>query len=301
LRLHRIAAIVLSAGAAIPSRASIIEETIEVPVQVVDASGTTVERSIHVSVLHDSAAPRPYAVAVLNHGRAGTAAERRALKTAPYAPAARWLAGFGFIVAVPIRIGYGITAGEDVEDSGGCDRKNYPPGFEAAAVETLALVNELRKRPDVAQDRGVIVGQSFGGTTAIAVAAMRPRGIQGTINFAGGGGGGPKSHPQKPCSEPMLQRLFSDYGKSARMPTLWLYSENDQYFGPTFPRAWFEGFRASGGRGEFVMFPPVGDNGHLLFSRRPDLWQPKVLEFLASLGFLPLDHARPRRDPQSHR
>ena len=43
---------------------------------------------------------------------------RRALKTAPYAPAARWLAGFGFIVAVPIRIGYGITAGEDVEDSG---------------------------------------------------------------------------------------------------------------------------------------------------------------------------------------
>jgi dienelactone hydrolase len=210
------------------------------------------------------------------------------------------LAGFGFMVAVPIRIGYGVTSGEDVEDSGACDRKDYPPVFQAAALQTLAVVNELRKRRDIAKDRGVVLGQSFGGTTAIAVAAIDPPGIQGAINFAGGGGGGPKSHPQRPCGEPKLHRLFAGYGETSRMPTLWLYSENDQYFGPKFPPEWFQGFKASGGHGEFIMFPAVGANGHLLFSRGTDMWQPRVQEFLRSLGFSPLARAG-RRVQQADR
>jgi dienelactone hydrolase len=165
----------------------------------------------------------------------------------------------------------------------------------ASAVQTLAVLEALRKRPGAAPDRAVVMGQSFGGTTAIAVAALNPPGVQGAINFAGGGGGNPELMPQNPCGQPALRRLFAGYGKTARMPSLWVYSENDQYFGPTLPREWFEAFKAAGGTGEYALFPPLGSNGHSLFSRGPDLWHPRVREFLLAIGYAPLDAAPGRK------
>src|SRR5262249_23922676 len=158
------------------------------------------------------------------------AAVRAALTHKPYEAAARWLTGFGFLVALPVRVGYGATGGDDVEDSGDCGRKNYPPVYEASAVQTLAGLEVARKRAGTVKDRAVVVGQSFGGTTAITVAARMPPGIQGTINFAGGGGGNPDDRPGNPCGQAGLRTLFEGYGKSARIPTLWIYSENDQYW-----------------------------------------------------------------------
>jgi len=201
-------------GACAAARAWIVEDSIKAPVTILDGRGGRVERQIHVALFHENAAPEPYPVAVLNHGRSGYAAERAALRTGPYAPAARWLAGFGFMVAVPVRVGYGETGGEDVEDSGPCNRKHYRPGFEAAAAQTLAVLEELRRRDDIAKDRAIVVGQSYGGTTAITVAAHPPSGLQGAINFAGGGGGGPKSHPQHPCS---LRASSAPQGCSRRL------------------------------------------------------------------------------------
>jgi hypothetical protein len=72
------------------------------------------------------------------------------------------------------------------------------------------------------------------------------------------------------------------------MPMLWLYSENDRYWGPRLPQEWFDAFKAAGGVGEFQGFPPVSDDGHRLFSRAPQLWQPRVREFLVSIGYPPL-------------
>src|SRR5262249_29291271 len=159
----------------------------------------------------------------LNHGRAPTSAGFAKVKVKDFDVVARWLARFGFIVAVPIRVGYGRTGGEDVENSGAsCKNRNFPPLHRAAAVETLAVLEAPRKRPDAARDRAVVMGQSFGGTVAITIASQMPPGIQGAVNFSGGGGGNPDTHPQQPCSEPALRRMFADYGRTARMPTLWL-------------------------------------------------------------------------------
>lgn len=36
---------------------------------------------------------------------------------------------------------------------------------------------------------------------------------------------------------------------------------------------------------EFVQFPPHGDDGHLLFTRFPQVWQPVVADFLRRQGF----------------
>lgn len=269
----------------LPAGAALREAQIDVPVRVVDGAGRTVAQPIRVTLFWDDANPRPAPVLVLNHGRAAEAADRAALGRARYHLASRFFVERGFIVAVPTRIGYGVSGGEDVEASGSCANRRYAPAYEAALVQTLAVLDAVRARPGVDPARAVIVGQSFGGTVSIAAAARRPPGLLATINFAGGGGGNPKTQPQRPCSPQEMQALFADYGRNARLPTLWLYAENDQYFGPTYPRAWFQAFRAAGGTGEFFQFPPTGDDGHSLFSRFPEVWQPRVAEFLDRLGF----------------
>jgi hypothetical protein len=56
--------------------------------------------------------------------------------------------------------------------------------------------------------------------------------------------------------------------------------------GPKYPREWFEAFSEAGGQGEFVMFPPLGEDGHTdLIDKFPNLWQPTVRAFLERHGF----------------
>ena len=79
--------------------------------------------------------------------------------------------------------------------------------------------------------------------------------------------------------------MFADYGETARTPTLWIYTENDQWMGPKFPREWFDAFKEKGGVGEFVLFPPNGRDGHGLFSNAPEVWRARALEFLRTNGY----------------
>ncbi|MEK8053541.1 alpha/beta fold hydrolase [Ideonella sp. DXS22W] len=266
--------------------AALSEQVLQVPVSVVDAWGKAVEQPITVTLFHEAAARAPRPLLLLNHGRAPKAADRAAMGRARYSAVVPWLVAQGFTVAVPTRIGYGVSGGPDVEDSGAaCDRKNYPPGYRAAATQTLAVVQALQDRPEVQPGRTVVMGQSYGGATAVAVAALNPPGVVAAINVAGGGGGNPETQPQRPCATPQLERLFAEYGRTARLPMLWIYTENDQFFGPAYPRAWFAAFREAGGRAEFTQFPPHGDDGHSLFTRFPKVWQPRVAEFLRQQGF----------------
>jgi dienelactone hydrolase len=279
-------------GLVAPAKARLVEEKIMVPVRAVTIQGKEVAQKIVVTLFYEDAAAKPYPVLVINHGRSAQREERTAPGRMRMAPISSWFAGMGFLVALPTRMGYHSSGGEDVEYSGACKSKNYPPVYAASAAQTLQALEVLRSRPDVARDRTVFLGQSFGGTTSITLAALNPPGVQAAINFAGGGGGNPKTMPQQPCAQPRLKALFSDYGKTARVPTLWVYSENDMYWGPKLPKEWFDAFRTAGGIGEFRQFPPLGDDGHRFFSRARETWQPRVLEFLRANGYPDLKPSR---------
>ena len=265
--------------------AKLVETIIKVPVKASNAYGKVSEQEAVVTLFYDDAAPKPYPVAIINHGRSVKPDQRATFGRSTSITNARWFASMGFLVVVPTRLGYGVTGGEDVEDSGECKSKIYHPTFEAAASQTLQILAAIRQRPDVLIDHTLILGQSFGGTTAVTLAAKNPAGVQATINFAGGGGGNPEIHPQQPCGSSQLKRMFAHYGETARTPTLWVYTENDQWMGPTYPREWFEAFKEKGGVGEFVQFPPNGKDGHGLFTQAPDIWRPRALEFLRANGY----------------
>lgn len=266
------------------ARAALVEEIVELPVTVTSIFGRTVERPITVTVFRDDArAAAPFLL--LNHGRPASEADFVKMGRVRYSDNAQYFVERGFAVFVPTRLGYGVSGGDDVEYSGSCSGKRYPPVYEAAARQSVAVIDYARALPYVDARRGIVVGQSFGGATAVALAAKNPPGVTAAINFAGGGGGNPATRPGQPCRDDLLAELFAGYGETARIPTLWLYSENDKFFGIEHPRRWFEGFVGHGGRGEFVLLPPFGDDGHASFSRNPSAWRAKVEQFLAVQGF----------------
>jgi dienelactone hydrolase len=269
----------------IPALAKLVETIIKVPVKASNAYGKVTEQEAIVTLFVDDAAPKPYPIAIINHGRAAHAEQRSKMGRSTAITNARWFASMGFMVVVPTRLGYGVTGGDDVEDSGDCKNKNYPPGYEAAASQTLQVLALVRQRPDVQPDRTLVLGQSYGGTTAITVAAKNPPGVLAALNFAGGGGGNPETQPQQPCGPLRLKNMFATYGETARIPTLWVYTENDLWMGPTYPREWFEAYKAKGGVGEFVQFAPNGKDGHGLFTQAPEVWRPRTLEFLRANGY----------------
>jgi len=273
-----------------PTFAEVHEEQIEVPVRVADGYGKQVSQNIRVTVWSDDRNPVPAPVLVLNHGRPSTAEDRVKLGRIRYSDASRYFVGRGFIVAVPTRIGYGVSGGQDVEDAGDCRQRNYPPAFAAAADQVLTVLSAVRQRPDAAPDRAVLLGQSVGGATVIAAAARNPPGVQAIVNFAGGAGGDPKNRPERPCATAQMERLYRGFGETARLPSLWIYAENDQYFGSVYPREWFAAYRDAGGTGDFLQVPPAGTDGHQFFTRFGPLWQPVVGQFLDTHGFPSVTH-----------
>lgn len=264
--------------------AALIEEVVQIPVEVKNKHRRTYQQWITVTVFRDDAREKsPFMI--LNHGRAVNANGRAKLGRARYSANSAYFTRQGFAVFVLTRIGYGVSGGADVEDTGVCNHKDYPPGYEAAVAQSVAVIDYAKSRRYVDENRGIVLGQSYGGTTAVALAAKKIDGVLGAVNFAGGGGGNPETRPGNPCAEPQLRDLFANYGKTARAPTLWLYSENDRYWGPDYPQRWFAAFRAAGGVGKFAQLAAYGKDGHGSFTSNPNAWKPHFEAFIQSIGF----------------
>ncbi len=229
---------------------------------------------------------------ILNHGRPARRDGALDVRAATYADNARYFVAKGFAVFLPIRVGYGATGGPDVEFSGPCRSRNFPPVYDAAAQQGIKVIEHAKTLPYVDGAKGIVVGQSFGGATAIALAAKNIPAVTAAVNFSGGGGGNPRTRPDRPCRDDLLADLFASYGATARIPTLWLYSENDRYWGKEKPRTWFQRFVNSGGSGRFVQLPPYKDEGHRSFTGNPAAWRPAFEEFLRTCCASPVG-ARP--------
>jgi dienelactone hydrolase len=269
---------------AVPVAAADIDERIlAVPVRVQGPDGQAIAQDIVVTVF-EARGRSTYPLMVLNHGR--PAGDNRAgLSRARYSQAARFFAEFGFSVWVPTRIGYGASGTTiDAEYAGPCNNRNFARSFGVAADQVEQVINAARREPRIDAQRIVLVGQSYGGATSIAVATRRLPGVVAAINFAGGGGN-PETRPGEPCSASISTATFGGYGHNTRVPTLWIYTENDRYFGPRHSQAWFAAFQANGGKGEFLLLPPFGDDGHRLFVRGFDIWAPLLQRFLREQGF----------------
>ncbi len=259
---------------------SLLRETVQVPVRNSAAQEPRFRQLIDVEIVRERSRRRlPFLI--LLHGRAADAPERARLELPVYPANSRYFARLGFIVFTPLRVGYGLSGGPDVEYTGDCAFKRYDEGIGAAADEVRQLIGFAAARPDVDPAHGILVGESFGGLVALAAAAAHDPGVVAAVNIAGGDGGDSLHRPDDPCRPDQLRRTLAQYGRTSRVPTLWMYSANDRLWGPRFPRQWYRAFVAAGGAGRFVALPADKNNGHFIFDRNAKAWHPAFRRFLA--------------------
>jgi dienelactone hydrolase len=254
---------------------------------VIEVPGTG--RSIEARLCRpDGAGPAP--LAVINHGSPVNAAARAAMRPQPCtAEAVRWFLDRGFAVLLPLRRGYGAAGGEWAEAYGRCATPDYAAGGRQSARDIAAAVEHGRRLPGIRPQGVLVVGQSAGGWGALALAANPPEGVVAVVNMAGGRGGWAGAQPNQVCGADRLVTAAGSFGRGGRLPTLWVYTANDSFFGPDLAQGMRRAFAEAGGRVEFAALPAFGSDGHSLFFGRGGsaVWGPVVEPFLAAQGFRP--------------
>jgi pimeloyl-ACP methyl ester carboxylesterase len=270
------ASLALLLALALPAQAaSFTEDVMRVPV----VSGVE-QAYIEVTVFRPEGAG-PFPVLVLSHGSPRSAAARRAGGRQRMAAQSERFVAMGFAVLVPTRRGYGGSGGEWAEAYGRCNAPDYYTAGMETARDLRAAVDAVRGEPWADTGRVVLAGQSAGGFGSVAAASGPFAGLLGVVNFAGGRG---SLAPGQVCGEDQLIEAMARFGGGARVPELWIYSRNDQFFGPGLARRMHAAFTGSGGSAEFVEAPAVGLDGHGYFARAMDDWAPRVEGFLARIG-----------------
>ncbi len=264
--------------------ADLQEEVQQIPVTVKDLYGREESKRIPLTIFKPAAAG-PHPLVIFSHGRATT--ERRAHQGRQrFEHVARYLVSKGFVVVVPTRVGYGENYGDfDPEDAGGCSQMRIAPMAQAASDQVLAALAHARSLPYVDASRWVAMGVSVGGLTTLAVAARQPPGLVAAINFAGGAGGDPERRPGQPCLPGNIERLLAAQAALTPLPQLWLYWENDRYWGADLPKRWAQAWQKGGGALQFHMLPAVGADGHSGLGQDMNTWVPLVDSYLAAAGF----------------
>ena len=225
------------------------------------------------------ASPGPARLVVINHGSPGDAAARPTMRPTPCgAEAVRWFTSRGYIVAVPMRRGYGETGGAWAEGFGGCQRGDYGAAGRETARDILGVVRAMQARGDVARGPAVVVGQSAGGWGGLALAAQNPPEVALIVNMAGGRGGWQGGVPNSVCRPENLVRAAGEFGTTARTPTLWIYATNDSFFDHALARRMVEAWQGAGAPADFRAVGPFARDGHNMFfaAGGSEVWGPLV-------------------------
>ncbi len=228
--------------------------------------------------------PGRHPLALISHGSPRSSSERPQMTPLAMLPQARELARRGWAAAVVMRRGYGGSGGSWQEGHGRCSHANYEEGAGAMVADLKAAIAYLATLPEVDASRMIALGVSVGGFATVALTADPPPGLVAAISFAGGRGS-PSSDTV--CSPDALVAAFRNFGSRSRVPMLWIYAENDHFFGPSIAHRLLDAFKEGGGQVTFIAPPPFGDDGHKLFSSAGiPIWTPLVDEFLKSRGLV---------------
>ena len=234
----------------------------------------------------------PNPLVVMNHGVSLDPTERSYFPLIEFREAALWFARQGYVVVAPIRSGYGLTGieiakrgifGVFFSSVGQCSDPQFRDAGLAVATMDGWVIDYLTKQPFVDGRKVIVVGQSGGGWGAIALASQNPEQVRAIITFAAGRGGHLDGKPNNNCAPDRLVEATGEFGRTARIPMLWIYTENDTYFGPALSQRMARAFQAEGGNLEYHLLPPFGSDGHFFVDSGDavSIWAPLVNDFLA--------------------
>jgi dienelactone hydrolase len=233
----------------------------------------------------------PFPLVVMNHGVSLNPRERSFFPVVEFRDAAMWFARKGYMVVAPTGSGYGAAAldvperglyGPFFSKIGSCDNPNFRDAGLAVALLDKWIIDFMADQKMSVPDNVVVVGQSAGGWAAIALSSRNLPSVRAIITFAAGRGGRVGGEPNNNCAPDKLVEATSEFGRTARIPMLWIYAENDTFFGPALSKKMHEAYTSAGGNAEYHMLPPFGNDGHFLIGSADaiPLWAPLVSQFL---------------------
>jgi len=223
----------------------------------------------------------PFPLAVINHGSNLNAVDGVNPSRFRFVPQSREFVKRGFAVIVPTRRGYGDSEGplaESYDRDGAVDFHRL--GLETA-LDIEAAVDFMRGQPCIDVSRVIVIGHSAGGYGSLALGSRVVNGLRGVINVGGIRG----SRAREKGSARAVITAVGKYGETSKTPSLWIYSENDPIAAPPIAEEMHQMYIRSGGMAAFIMLPPLGRNGHYVFTDEAFLsfWMGPVDRFLESL------------------
>jgi dienelactone hydrolase len=233
----------------------------------------------------------PFPLAVMNHGVSLNVRDRSFFPLVEFRDAALWFARRGYLVVAPTGSGYGAAALDAPERGlygvfyskiGSCDNPNFHDAGMAVALLDKWVIDYVTEQKLAKPDSAVVIGQSAGGWAGIALSSQNLPSVKAIIIFAAGRGGRVGGKPNNNCAPDKLVEATGEFGRMARTPMLWIYIQNDTFFGPDLAKRMHEAYTAAGGSAEYHLMPPFGGEGHF-FIDSPDSipqWSPLVAQFI---------------------
>jgi dienelactone hydrolase len=236
--------------------------------------GTRIETQIYAPV-----GDGKFPMVVLNHGHAELPGARDMREM--FRGQAIEFVKRGYVVVVPYRAGYSHSSGSNSIQIA-CD--NAHVGREWAS-DVIAAIDYARKRPDVDDSRIIVIGQSQGGFTTVALGSMNVPGVIGIVDFVGGARQPKCSGGYGPATD-----AFAEFGKTSTVPALFMYGDNDMYgsaaAADSVPRTYLKAYNAAGGHATLFDYGVYGKDSHVMFHHRGgvSIWEPPVSQFFESIG-----------------
>jgi len=196
----------------------------------------------------------------------------------------------GWVAVAFTRRGYGGSGGRFVESVRDWNRSALVRAGQIPAEDIREAVRLMGQKSYVDASKVIAVGISGGGYATIALAANPPPGLVAAINFAGGVGFEDPALADR--TNENLAKATAIFGKTARVPMLWIYAKNDHIAKQEMAKKMFAAFTEAGGNAEFIAVPSFTtykNEGHFLFRYGISVWAPYVDTFLEKQGLKLMD------------
>ena len=214
-------------------------------------------------------------LAVLNHAGVAPDGDRAGVVLPGCdSPPARWFLARGYIVVMPLRRGYGATAGAWAANPGPCAAPDYIDAGLEAGRDIDAAIQYASALPYARSDGIVVAGEGEGGWAVLGYAARPNPDVAAMVNMGGGMGGLAGGQRLRTCRPDLLVEAAAAFGRTARNRTLWVYATDDPVFSPELAAGMQAAFVDAGGTADLARPSDVGRDAHaMLFSARGEaIW-----------------------------
>lgn len=280
----------MNSEASASTKKRIVVERVMLPAQFQREDGTT------YTVNLDAIISRPdddqeHPLALINHGYDPTNHQSRYIDDFKYQTME--FARRGWVAVAFSRRGYGHSGGDFAEKITGCNENGVFRGATVPGEDIRAVLHLMTQRNYVDSSKVIAIGHSGGGLAMIALAAKPPPGLLAAVNFAGAINA---TFPAaQDCYSDILIKVVTKFGKSTRIPMLWIYAENDLSSPMALGRRMYKAFSKGGGDAQFITGIWYGSDGHNLFFKPESIsiWTPYVDAFLQKNGLKQRDDLLP--------